>query len=106
MNDRDPKLTALFRQDLHERAESATDNEDFIQQVATEVMHLNQRTNQRRLLTMIVGYVVLMAMVGLGLFALASAPITDNMPNAVNNLATPIGILFLVGWILQRKIFS
>ncbi|NKC00613.1 MAG: hypothetical protein GKR90_19265 [Pseudomonadales bacterium] len=106
MNDRDPNLMALFRQDLDEIPQSTTDNEEFIQQVATEVMRLHQRTNQRRLLTMIVGYVALMTIVGLGLFILASAPITDNLPNAVNNLATPIGILFLVGWILQRKIFS
>ena len=96
----------LFRRDLQERAVSTADSREFIQRFATKIKRLNRHTNQRRLLIRLVAYMLLMNLVSLGVFTLAATPINEAIASAADILATPVAILCLSEWILQRKIFT
>lgn len=105
MDELDPKLLARFRADtiVDEFEETEPKFSKTLQLALTKLEKSRKRTLH---LTVVLAAIATMPALALGLLYLSNIALIGDTPNFANNLAQPIGVLVLIGWIIYRRVRS
>ena len=105
MDELDPKLLARFRADtiVDEFEETEPEFSKTLQLALAKLEKSRKRTLH---LTVVLATIATMPALALGLLYLSNIALIGDTPNFANNLAQPIGVLVLIGWIIYRRVRS